>query len=100
LPLAEKLGVYLNIENIFFNGYLMTPAEMNAFVDGFKSKHVRIHFDTGNIMEMILLFHTLTATMPPGAAPGGFPYVFPNLLQLPAVQFPPAGRGRFRAPPD
>jgi hexulose-6-phosphate isomerase len=51
LPLAEKLGVSLNIENIFFNGYLMTPAEMNAFVDGFKSKHVRVHFDTGNIME-------------------------------------------------
>ena len=25
LPPAEKLGVYLNIENIFFNGYLMTP---------------------------------------------------------------------------
>jgi hexulose-6-phosphate isomerase len=51
LPLAEKLGVYLNIENIFFNGYLMTPAEMNAFVDGFKSKYVRVHFDSGNIME-------------------------------------------------
>jgi hexulose-6-phosphate isomerase len=50
VPTAEKLGVYLNIENIFFNGYLMTPAEMNAFVDGFKSKHVRVHFDTGNIM--------------------------------------------------
>lgn len=30
---AEKLKVYLNIENIFFNGYLMTPMEMNAFVD-------------------------------------------------------------------
>ena len=50
VPLAEKLGVSLNIENIFFNGYLMTPAEMNIFVDSFKSKHVRIHFDTGNIM--------------------------------------------------
>ncbi|HYT88182.1 MAG TPA: sugar phosphate isomerase/epimerase family protein, partial [Gemmataceae bacterium] len=50
VPQAEKLGVYLNIENIFFNGYLMTPAEMNAFVDSFKSKHVRVHFDTGNIM--------------------------------------------------
>src|SRR5262245_9402867 len=33
LPTAEKLKVSLNIENIFFNGYLMTPAEMNAFVD-------------------------------------------------------------------
>jgi hexulose-6-phosphate isomerase len=53
LPLAEKLGVFLNIENIFFNGYLMTPAEMIAFVDGFKSDHLRVHFDTGNIM----LFH-------------------------------------------
>jgi hexulose-6-phosphate isomerase len=50
VPVAEKLGVFLNIENIFFNGYLMTPAEMNAFVDGFGSKHVRVHFDTGNIM--------------------------------------------------
>jgi hexulose-6-phosphate isomerase len=50
VPVAEKLGVYVNIENIFFNGYLMTPEEMNAFVDSFKSKYVRIHFDTGNIM--------------------------------------------------
>jgi hexulose-6-phosphate isomerase len=49
-PRAEKLGVYLNIENIFFNGYLLSPADMIAFVDGFKSKHVRVHFDTGNIM--------------------------------------------------
>jgi L-ribulose-5-phosphate 3-epimerase len=28
---AEKLKGLLNIENIFFNGYLMTPMEMNAF---------------------------------------------------------------------
>ena len=47
---AEKLKVSLNIENIFFNGYLMTPMEMNAFVDSFASPHVRVHFDTGNIM--------------------------------------------------
>jgi L-ribulose-5-phosphate 3-epimerase len=50
VPLAEKLGVTLNIENIFFNGYLLTAAEMNTFVDSFKSNHVRVHFDTGNIM--------------------------------------------------
>lgn len=50
LPVAEKLGVSLNIENIFFNGYLMTPGEMNDFVDSFKSDRVRVHFDTGNIM--------------------------------------------------
>jgi hexulose-6-phosphate isomerase len=46
---AEQLRVYLNIENIFFNGYLMTPMEMNAFVDSFASPHVRVHFDSGNI---------------------------------------------------
>jgi L-ribulose-5-phosphate 3-epimerase len=46
---AEKLKIFLNIENIFFNGYLMTPMEMNAFVDHFGSEHVRVHFDTGNI---------------------------------------------------
>jgi L-ribulose-5-phosphate 3-epimerase len=50
LPRAEKAGVSLNIENIFFNGYLTTPAEMNAFVDSFQSDKVRVHFDTGNIM--------------------------------------------------
>jgi hexulose-6-phosphate isomerase len=50
LPGAEKLGVSLNIENIFFNGYLMTPMEMAAFVDSFGSERVRVHFDTGNIM--------------------------------------------------
>jgi hexulose-6-phosphate isomerase len=50
VPLAEKLGVYLNIENIFFSGYLLSPAELNAFVDSFHSPHVGVHFDTGNIM--------------------------------------------------
>jgi hexulose-6-phosphate isomerase len=51
IPQAEKLKVYLNIENIFFNGYLMSPGEMNDFVDSFKSDRVRVHFDTGNIMQ-------------------------------------------------
>src|SRR5262245_37419217 len=50
IPAAERLKVYLNIENIFFNGYLMTPQEMNDFVDSFQSDRVRVHFDTGNIM--------------------------------------------------
>ncbi len=50
MPTAEALGLYLNIENIFVNGYLLSPAEMNAFVDSFASDRVRIHFDTGNIM--------------------------------------------------
>ncbi len=46
---AEKLQVSLNIENIFFNGYLLTPMEMNTFVDSFSSEFARVHFDTGNI---------------------------------------------------
>jgi hexulose-6-phosphate isomerase len=50
VPRAEKLGVSLNMENIFFNGYLLSPQDMIAFVDSFKSKSVRVHFDTGNIM--------------------------------------------------
>jgi hexulose-6-phosphate isomerase len=50
LPLAEKLKVRLNIENIFFSGYLMTPMELAAFVDSFQSEWVRVHFDTGNML--------------------------------------------------
>ncbi len=51
LPNAEKLKVHLNMENIFFNGYLMSPMEMVDFVDSFSSPYVQVHFDTGNIME-------------------------------------------------
>ncbi|MBN8627874.1 MAG: sugar phosphate isomerase/epimerase [Planctomycetes bacterium] len=64
VPRAEKLGVYLNIENIFFNGYLMTPGEMNAFVDSFDHKHVRVHFDTGNIMMYQFPEHWITQLGP------------------------------------
>ena len=49
-PWRKNWDVSLNIENIFFNGYLTTPDEMNAFVDSFGSKHIGVHFDTGNIM--------------------------------------------------
>ena len=51
LPKAEAAGVYLNIENIFMNGFLFSPHEMREFVDSFGSKNLRVHFDTGNIME-------------------------------------------------
>jgi hexulose-6-phosphate isomerase len=50
LPTAEKLKVHLNMENIFFNGFLMSPEEMNDFVDSFDSEYLKVHFDTGNIM--------------------------------------------------
>lgn len=51
LPKAEQLKVSMNIENIFFNGYLLSPFEMIDFVDGFDSEYLKVHFDTGNIME-------------------------------------------------
>lgn len=51
LPEAEKAGVYLNLENIFVNGFLHSPQEMIQFVDSFQSDRVRVHFDTGNIMQ-------------------------------------------------
>lgn len=51
LPQAEKLKVHLNMENIFFNGFLLSPMEMVDFVDSFDSPYVQVHFDTGNIME-------------------------------------------------
>jgi L-ribulose-5-phosphate 3-epimerase len=48
-PIAAAHKVYLNIENIFMNGFLHSPQEMNQFVDSFDSPWVRVHFDTGNI---------------------------------------------------
>jgi L-ribulose-5-phosphate 3-epimerase len=51
LPKAEQLKVSMNIENIFFNGYLLSPFEMIDFVDSFDSEYLKVHFDTGNIME-------------------------------------------------
>ncbi len=51
LPQAKQAGVFLNVENIFANGFLMTPMEMNRFVDAFESDQIGVHFDTGNIMQ-------------------------------------------------
>ena len=51
LPAAEKAGVSLNIENIFSNAFLFSPREVADFVDSFRSERVKVHFDTGNIMQ-------------------------------------------------
>jgi hexulose-6-phosphate isomerase len=51
LPVAEEAGVSINIENIFANGFLFSPQEVVEFVDSFESDHVKVHFDTGNIMH-------------------------------------------------
>lgn len=51
LPVAEEAGVSINIENIFANGFLFSPQEIVEFVDSFENDHVKVHFDTGNIMH-------------------------------------------------
>ena len=51
IPKAEAIGVFLNIENIFMNGFLFSPQEVRDFVDSFGSRNVKVHFDTGNISE-------------------------------------------------
>ena len=51
IPRAERAGVTINIENIFANGFLFSPQEMASFVDSFGSEAVKVHFDTGNIMQ-------------------------------------------------
>lgn len=51
IPRARRAGVTINVENIFANGFLFSPQEMAAFVDGFESDAVKVHFDTGNIMQ-------------------------------------------------
>lgn len=51
VPQAEKAGVFLNLENIFANAFLFSPQEMADFVDSFHSERVKVHFDTGNIMQ-------------------------------------------------
>lgn len=49
LPLAEKLGVTIGIENVW-NKFLLSPLEMRAFIDSFGSQRVGAWFDCGNVL--------------------------------------------------
>lgn len=49
LPEAEKQGIIIGIEEVW-NKFLLSPLEMNAYVDSFKSKWVQAYFDVGNIV--------------------------------------------------
>src|SRR5687768_4317103 len=55
LPTAEKLKVRMNMENIFFNGFLMTPMEMNDFIDSFNSEFVRSEEHTSELQSRLHL---------------------------------------------
>lgn len=50
IPLAEKLGVAIAIENVW-NAFLLSPREAVAFTDSFKSPMVRWHLDIGNLVN-------------------------------------------------
>ena len=96
LPVAEKLKVSLNIENIFFNGYLMTPGEMIDFVDSFKSERLKVHFDTGNIMIDKFTFQVLQSGRSPSHRER---HHATNCLQLLAILVSPASRrGQYPTP--
>lgn len=49
LPIAEKLGVRLGIENVW-NRFLMSPHEMASFIDQFSSKSIGAYVDVANLM--------------------------------------------------
>lgn len=47
VPVAEKLGVNLALENVW-NRFLLSPMEWKLFLDQFNSKRVGIYFDVAN----------------------------------------------------
>jgi len=50
VPFAEQGKVILALENVW-NKFLVSPLEMRAFVDQFKSPWVQTQFDIGNVMQ-------------------------------------------------
>ncbi len=50
LPLAEKLGVTIAIEEVW-NKFLLTTRDFNQYIDEFGSPRVQAYFDIGNIVH-------------------------------------------------
>jgi hexulose-6-phosphate isomerase len=50
IPVAEQKKVIITPENVW-NKWLVSPLEMRAFVDQFKSPWLQTHFDIGNVMQ-------------------------------------------------
>lgn len=50
VPMAERAKVVVTPENVW-NRFLLSPLEMRAFVDQFKSPWLQAHFDIGNVMQ-------------------------------------------------
>jgi len=49
LPLAQKLGVTIAVENVW-NNFLLSPLETARYIDQFNSPFVRAYFDCGNVL--------------------------------------------------
>ena len=49
IPLAEKHGLRLLIENVWSN-FLLSPLEMARYIDEFQSDTVGSYFDVGNVV--------------------------------------------------
>lgn len=49
IPVAERLGVKICIENVW-NNFLLSPIEACKYIDQFNSPYVRFYFDCGNIL--------------------------------------------------
>ena len=49
VPLAEKLGVAIAVENVW-NKFLLSPLEMREFIDNFNTSQVGVYFDVGNVL--------------------------------------------------
>lgn len=50
LPLAEKLGVKIALENVW-NNFLVSPLEAARYIDEFDSPYVCAYFDVGNVLR-------------------------------------------------
>lgn len=50
LPIAEQHGVYIGIENVW-NKFLLSPLEMNRYIDELNSPMAGVYFDVGNILQ-------------------------------------------------
>jgi hexulose-6-phosphate isomerase len=50
VPYAAQKKVCITPENVW-NKFLVSPLDMRAFVDQFRSPYVKVHFDVGNILQ-------------------------------------------------
>lgn len=50
IPVAEEFEINLALENVW-NRFLLSPLEMNTFINSFHSEYVGVYFDVGNILE-------------------------------------------------